>query len=265
MNTSHRNPRSLRGSLRNGLSWLRIDVAPGAAVILLAAAFILVAYRGYGSVGGFHRLFGDVLADHPLRPLLPFLYWYACSVVVLGLVPLLLARALLRLRPAELGLALGDWRFGLRAVLLMYGIMLPLLWLVSGSASFQNTYPLCHYVRQQAVLLVVGGQGALAAVLIHEVGYALYFLGWESLFRGFLTIGLARYIGPVAIFVQTIPFALLHAGKPPLEALGSIVAGVALGWLALRTRSMLWGCLIHVVVALSMDVLAVLARSAAAQ
>lgn len=44
--------------------------------------------------------------------------------------------------------------------------------------------------------------------------------------------------------------------KPLPEAMGAIVAGVVLGWLALRTRSIWGGVLLHVAVALSMDALA---------
>jgi hypothetical protein len=42
-------------------------------------------------------------------------------------------------------------------------------------------------------------------------------------------------------------------GKAELEALGSIIAGIALGMLSLRTRSFYYGALIHGVVALWMD------------
>ena len=97
-------------------------------------------------------------------------------------------------------------------------------------------------------------------VVAHELGYVCYFFGWEFLFRGFLTLVLARYIGALAIVVQVVPFALLHVGKPQPEALGSIVAGIALAILALRTRSIWWGFLLHAAVALSMDAAALIAR-----
>jgi membrane protease YdiL (CAAX protease family) len=58
-----------------------------------------------------------------------------------------------------------------------------------------------------------------------------------------------------AVLVQVAPFTVMHFGKPELEALGSVVAGVALGLLALRTRSFWYGALTHAVVAVTMDVL----------
>ena len=49
----------------------------------------------------------------------------------------------------------------------------------------------------------------------------------------------------------------MHYSKPLPEALGSIIAGVLLGVLALETRSFLYGAAIHWLVAMSMDVIAV--------
>jgi len=62
--------------------------------------------------------------------------------------------------------------------------------------------------------------------------------------------------------VQTLPFALLHTGKPEAEALSSVFAGVALGWLALRTRSFWWGALLHAAIAFAMDLCAAWSRLA---
>jgi membrane protease YdiL (CAAX protease family) len=42
-----------------------------------------------------------------------------------------------------------------------------------------------------------------------------------------------------------------------LEAYASIVAGLGLGYVALRTRSIWSGFLVHVLVAMTMDILAV--------
>jgi membrane protease YdiL (CAAX protease family) len=67
-------------------------------------------------------------------------------------------------------------------------------------------------------------------------------------------------MGRMAAFVQMMPFALLHFGKPPEEMLGSVIAGVALGLLALRTRSFWYGALVHAAVALSMDLLVTFAH-----
>ena len=52
-----------------------------------------------------------------------------------------------------------------------------------------------------------------------------------------------------------VPYCMIHYGKPYLEAAGAVVAGIALGSLAMRTKSIYSGFLVHVTVALSMDLL----------
>ena len=59
--------------------------------------------------------------------------------------------------------------------------------------------------------------------------------------------------GLAAILTQVLPFAVMHLGKAEPEALGSIIAAVALGVLALRTRSFWYGAVIHGIVAVLMD------------
>jgi membrane protease YdiL (CAAX protease family) len=54
-----------------------------------------------------------------------------------------------------------------------------------------------------------------------------------------------------------VPYCMIHYGKPMTETIGAIFAGVILGTLAMRTRSIWGGVLIHVGVAWTMDLLAI--------
>ena len=74
---------------------------------------------------------------------------------------------------------------------------------------------------------------------------ALFMLAWEFLFRGYMLFGLEKSMGKSAIFVQTIPFVLLHFGKPFLETLACIPGGLVFGYVAYRTRSFLPCFIIH--------------------
>jgi len=235
-------------------------VDPRGAAILIAAAAIIVLARGDGTVAGYGPELARLFADRPWRAVLPNLYWFGSATLTFLLLPLLVARLGLQLRPVEVGLGVGDWRLGLKIAGLLYGLMLPVVVVASQLPSFASHYPLCGYVGEQAVALLRGEPALAWVVVAHELGYLCYFVAWEFLFRGFLTVALARYIGPLAVLVQTIPFAILHLGKPQAEAYGSIAAGVALGLLALRTRSIWWGVLLHAAIALTMDFGAIIAR-----
>lgn len=75
---------------------------------------------------------------------------------------------------------------------------------------------------------------------------ALEMFGWEFIWRGWLLFTLARYLGPgPAVWLQAVPFAFMHLGKPELETLTTIFGGAAFGVIAWRTQSFLYGWLIH--------------------
>jgi membrane protease YdiL (CAAX protease family) len=74
---------------------------------------------------------------------------------------------------------------------------------------------------------------------------ALEVIPAEFFFRGFLMFALLRVIGPSAVLVATMPFAFVHAGKPELETLSTVLGGLAYGWLNWRTGSVLWSGLAH--------------------
>jgi hypothetical protein len=71
-----------------------------------------------------------------------------------------------------------------------------------------------------------------------------------------------RAFGAGAIWSMVVPYCMIHYGKPYLEACGAMVAGVVLGSLAMRTRSIYAGFLVHGTVAILMDVLALYRRHA---
>ncbi len=140
-------------------------------------------------------------------------------------VPLLIILFVFRQKPAEFGLTFGDWKAGI--VITLGGIILiaPILWLVSRGGTMQAYYkPLVTGLPWSTLLDL---------------------FGWEFLFRGWLLFGLARKFGPEAIWIQAVPFALAHLGKPEIETLSTIFGGFAFGWVAWRTKSFVYPLLIH--------------------
>jgi hypothetical protein len=84
-------------------------------------------------------------------------------------------------------------------------------------------------------------------------------VGLEIFFRGFWLRAM-RGFGAAAIWSMIVPYSMIHYGKPYLEACGAMVGGAVLGSLAMRTRSIYAGLLVHATVALLMDVLALQRR-----
>ncbi len=124
-----------------------------------------------------------------------------------------------------------------------YLFMLPLLWWASARPDFQQTYPLYRMARYW-----------LPALWYHELTYTFYLWCWELFFRGILTSICWRWLGWAGIVLQAMAFMLLHLGKPAPEVAGSLVAGLVLGVLAVRSGSFLPGFACHALVSASMDV-----------
>jgi uncharacterized protein len=142
------------------------------------------------------------------------------------IIPMVIILFVFRQKPGEFGLTIGDWKAGLLMTLLGVILIAPVLWLVGrGDATMHD------YYRSQATGL--------------PWNTFLDLLGWEFMFRGWLLFGLAKKFGPEAIWLQAVPFALAHIGKPEVETLATIFGGFAFGWLAWRTKSFLYPLLLH--------------------
>ena len=130
----------------------------------------------------------------------------------------------------DYGLRLGNWREGI-------------LWTL-GVGLVIGTF-LFFFARTPAMQTYYSARAADSASLI-IIRSAVELFSWEFIWRGFLLFGLARYLGPgPAIFLQAVPFAYMHLGKPELETLSTIFGGAGFGFVAWRTESMIYPWLIH--------------------
>jgi membrane protease YdiL (CAAX protease family) len=166
--------------------------------------------------------------------------------LLFGLVPLAVVLLVFRERPSRYGLALGDWRAGASLMLLGCAVMTPLVLWFATLPDARAYYG--QSVEPLASLLVTNSADLAAS---------------EFLFRGFLTFTLLRAVGPIGVVVAMMPFVYVHLGKPELELYSTLLGGLLYGWLAWRTRSILWGTIGHVYV-LSLVIVAAGATAAAA-
>lgn len=133
--------------------------------------------------------------------------------------------------------------------LLCLGAVIPAVFMVASEPDFGNYYPFYKKCSRSWVDLIAW-----------ESQYILQFLGLEIFFRGFWLNGLRRSLGSGAIFAMAVPYCMIHFGKPYLETCGAVIAGIALGSLSMRTKSIYAGFLVHVTVAILMDFLAISAK-----
>jgi uncharacterized protein len=202
-----------------------------ASQALVVVALVLVAQEYGGDAPQFYALFpnGDRFSA---------MSWWAGSKVLGYLVVPLLVLAAWRVR--GFGLGWGETGRHWKIYVALYLIVLPVVWLASRTPAFSSVYPFYRGPRQ----------------LEWELLYGATFVSLEFFFRGFALFTLEPVMGRIAIFVMMIPYTMIHFGKPLPEVVGAVAAGVVLGHLALRTRSIWGGTAVHLAVAWTMDALA---------
>ena len=172
----------------------------------------------------------------------PPLYWALSTSLDYFLLPAIVIWFVYREPLANFGLRLEkDKRILLLYLVLFLAVIIP-VWFASSAVHFHQIYPVYRSAGD-----------SLPGYLIWEFTYALQFIMIEFFYRGFMIFALARYFGYHAIFIMAIPYTMVHFSKPLPEAIGSAFTGLALGTLALRTRSIFGGVIIHAAVAISMD------------
>jgi membrane protease YdiL (CAAX protease family) len=214
------------------------------AIICAAACVCLGIVQFVGSDSTFVHFFPP--APNAPYPYLGYRTWWIAwtdiGFLVLPLVLMLLWPGK-HLRDCNL-----SWR-GLRQhywiYIVLFACVFPVIYVVSWQPAFYQFYPMYAQAGR-----------SWTDLLYWEGLYAGQFVAVEFFFRGFLVGGLGRHLGIMAVPVSVMPYMMLHFSKPWPESYGAIVAGLLLGWLAWKTKSIWGGVLIHCTVAASMDYLA---------
>lgn len=181
------------------------------------------------------------------RELLGYVWWGSWHYLAFLIIPMLTIKYVLKQPLSDYG-----WQWGsvtkhwLGYVLLASPIMF-FAFLVSFRADFANHYPFYDFAHMSWLDL-----------LIWECIYILQFVAVEFFFRGFLVNGLRVQFGSLSVAIMCLPYLMLHFPKLWLESTGAILFGLFLGILALRSKSIWGGVLVHVAIALMMDFMAMI-------
>jgi len=176
--------------------------------------------------------------------LIEYLYWFIGDFFTFFILGSIIIKFGFKEKLSDYGLQFGDVKVGLSFSLLFLLVMIILVWFVSATPVFAEKYP--H---------LLSAKSDWDTLFIYEAGMLLYMIAWEFIWRGFMLFGLEKRFGGYAVLMQMIPFVILHNGKPFLETLGAIFGGIALGILALRTRSIYYCVVTHIGVMFSIDVI----------
>ncbi|MCC7085243.1 MAG: CPBP family intramembrane metalloprotease [Pirellulales bacterium] len=214
-----------------------------ATIVLLTSSICLVLWHFLGNYDAWlTRLSAIAIFADEARRLAAFAL-LASTVLLLGIIPLVVVKFILRDPLSEYGVRLGSLRFAAICSLLAAPLIVYIGYSSAQSPEFQTVYPINPLARNSS-----------EALLWHLVGQCFWYASWEFHFRGFLQQGMAKSFSvPLGIGVQTLASTLAHFGRPEAEVFASILAGLLWGALAWRTQSLLAGIFQHWLLGASLD------------
>lgn len=186
----------------------------------------------------------DLMTINKNAQLYRLLYWVGVMVIFYFIFPVLIIFFVFKQSLSDYGLRLKGAFKNYQLYIIMLCVMIPLVLFFSRTESFQSRYPFYDLQR---------GEAWWPNFIVWEIFYFLQFFALEFFFRGFMLHGTKQRFGFYSIFVMTIPYCMIHYGKPLPETIAAIIAGIVLGTLSLKSKSIWMGVAIHYSVAITMD------------
>jgi membrane protease YdiL (CAAX protease family) len=205
---------------------------------------------------GMLPLLGTLQGDLPV-----YAWRFFLSFALLGVLPFGVALALGE-TPRSLGLRRPRQPFPRGFFLLFLGVVLLAAWLGGNNGETAAYYPYSRTLLQRFAA------GDFRLFPLHAALYVgLYYLPWELFFRGLLLLPFLRLLekraratagsaDPALLAVacfQALPSTMVHYHHPLPEVIIALPFGIALGYLVLRTRSILPAILLHALVGVGQD------------
>lgn len=171
---------------------------------------------------------------------------YAYSFLFLGMAPAFLIRFVFRKSLRDFGMRLKPYRAnGLFILIGLVFVVAADLYAFHFDPEYRRFYP------QLPGSLADHGLFPWSVFF-----FFIYYLGYETFFRGYLLFGMEKILGAVpAILIMTFLTALVHLHRPFSEFLSSIPAGLVFGAFALYTRSYFGILVVHISLGLMLEFL----------
>ncbi|CAN5300492.1 hypothetical protein BH20ACI2_BH20ACI2_16720 [soil metagenome] len=243
---------AILGQIKNDLKFL--DRRAVFALVYVAIGLTCIAYLknpDYLNKLLSETPFAEVgkAAVFPADNNLPALMWWVfVSVFFYFVLPAFLVSFAQKRNLSEIGLSFSIEKGFAKLLIVCMAVMLPLVYLMSLTGSFSAKYPFLQIYNEEPY---IGW-----TLLVWELAYFAQFFGLEFFFRGFLLHSLKPALGLYSIFAMTVPYTMIHFGKPMAETFAAIFAGIFLGWLSYKNGNIWLGLVLHCTVAFSMDILA---------
>ncbi len=222
------------------------DPAQSEPVIVLSAVTVLYVIYYYATNAKVWSAVGPPGPRAEWGPSQPFILQRASGFILLGLIPALIAQLGLTAGLSGSGLALGSVKTGAMFVAGTLVLVLPIIIVNARRPKMWAHYPqIRNAVWTQRLHMK------------NTLSWALYLLGYEFFFRGFLLMNMERWLGPwPAIAITTALYVWAHLPKNAAETIGCIPMGVVFCAAALLTGGFWPAFVIHVSIAVTSDIAA---------
>ena len=213
-------------------------------LMALFLTLVLFVYCYFGSQSFFEKYFFGVKNAEYWK----VIYHNLMAFVLFFGVGMIFSCFVCKKDPKDLYLGKGKWKLGL--VLCAIGTVVCAICGLSTvlDAEMQSTYPMINFALHDWKM-----------ILLYFVSYVLYYIGWEFLFRGMALNMSKSKLGMLgAVLFSTLISALIHTsiggfGKPMVETLSAIAAGVIFALVAKHTNSIWYGFYLHMAVGFFTD------------
>jgi uncharacterized protein len=193
------------------------------------------------------QYFRQSLAQTQWQTLVEYSWWTGCHLFAFVLIPVLVIKWFFKDSVANFGWRWQQTHRHWAGYLCLLAPILCFVYIASLGTEFVNHYPFYKLTHR-----------SYADFIFWEILYLTQFVCLEFFFRGFFLQALRPALGANTIWIMCVPYMMIHLPKLWPEATGAILFGFFLGILAMQSRSIWGGVLVHAGVALSMDIAAMI-------
>lgn len=233
--------------IKNEIQDLKKNSDKNFNLCIIFATIVLFVYCYFGSFSFFESTFSHVPNCDYFKIIyhnfMAFILFFGCGFIF--------SRLFLKQNISKIGFRAPQYpktffavTCGGFAVAIIIGVISAL------NSGMSKTYPLIDFAVYNEVW----------QIFLYFVSYVFYYIGWEFLFRGVLFQNSLDKLGVVGtILFTTLISALIHTsiggfGKPMIETLSAIPAGIIFGYMAYKFKSLYPSLFCHTMIGICTDI-----------
>lgn len=235
----------MKEKIKNEINLLKQDNDKKFSLALIFVCVVLFAYCYFGSFSFFENAFPNLKNLNYWK----IIYHNLMAFVLFFGIGLVFTKFIAKEKISNFGFRKGNCKLGM--IICLIGIPIAIICGLTTvlDKGMTNAYPLINFATYNEFWQIG----------LYFVSYFLYYVGWEYLFRGVLYFSSEKKCGTLgSILLTTLISALIHTsiggfGKPMIETLSAIPAGIIFGYIAYKTRSIFPSLILHMIVGFSTD------------